>query len=63
MEAARRELGAPIVTSLEPVAPFYEAERYHHDYFARNGEQAYCQYVIAPKLAKVRHRFADRLVT
>lgn len=62
MESARREWGAPTVTSLEPAAPFYEAERYHHDYFARNGEQAYCQYVIAPKLAKVCHRFADRLV-
>lgn len=62
LEKARREWGAPVVTSLESAAPFYEAERYHHDYFARNGEQAYCQYVIAPKLAKVRYRFADRLV-
>ena len=61
MEAAHREWGAPVVTSLEAPAPFFEAERYHHDYFARNGAQPYCQYVIAPKLAKVRHRFAERL--
>lgn len=59
--AASRDWGAPAVTTLEDAAPFYAAERYHQDYFARNGAQTYCQYVIAPKLAKVRRLFAHRL--
>ena len=39
---------APIVTSLEPLGAFHPAESYHHDYYARNGSQGYCAYVIAP---------------
>ena len=52
---------APIVTSLEPLGAFHPAESYHHDYYARNGSQGYCAYVIAPKLEKFRKAFADRL--
>ncbi|MEZ4761473.1 MAG: peptide-methionine (S)-S-oxide reductase MsrA [Flavobacteriales bacterium] len=52
---------APIVTSLEPLGAFHPAENYHHDYYARNGSQGYCAYVIAPKLEKFRKAFADRL--
>mgnify|MGYP002780989155 CR=1 FL=1 len=51
----------PIVTQLEPLREFYAAEAYHQDYFARNGRQGYCQVVIAPKVAKLRQKFADRL--
>ncbi|AHG88315.1 Peptide methionine sulfoxide reductase msrA [Gemmatirosa kalamazoonensis] len=48
----------PVVTTLEPLDRFYAAERYHQDYYARNGRQPYCQVVIAPKLAKFRQKFA-----
>jgi len=48
----------PIVTTLEPLDRFYPAERYHQDYYARNGRQPYCQIVIAPKLSKFRQKFA-----
>jgi peptide-methionine (S)-S-oxide reductase len=51
----------PIVTTIEPLADFYPAEAYHHDYYRRNPRQGYCQVVIAPKVAKFRKQFADRL--
>lgn len=51
----------PIVTELRPLPEFYPAEAYHRDYFKRNPTQAYCQIVIAPKLAKLRSKYADRL--
>jgi len=52
--------GAPIVTALREPAHFWPAEIYHHDYFARNPQQAYCQMVIAPKVAKLRQAFKAR---
>ena len=47
----------PIVTEVAPLEAFYPAEEYHDRYFERNGEQPYCQVVIAPKNAKFRERF------
>lgn len=52
---------APIVTQVEKLAAFYAAEPEHHDYFARNPWTGYCQGVVAPKVAKFRKTFADRL--
>ena len=40
---------------------FYPAEDYHQEYFAHNSEQPYCQFVVAPKLAKFRQKFAARV--
>ena len=51
----------PVVTELAPLAEFYPAEQYHDDYFRRNPRQPYCQVVVAPKVAKVRSRFFDKL--
>ena len=51
----------PIVTEIADDAPFYEAEGYHQEYFARNPRQAYCQVIVAPKVAKFRKEFVDRL--
>lgn len=48
-----------IVTEVNDVLDFYIAEEYHHDYFAKNPENAYCQAVINPKLAKLRLSFSD----
>jgi peptide-methionine (S)-S-oxide reductase len=50
-----------IVTELVPLVAFYPAEEYHHNYFERNPSQAYCQFVIAPKVAKLRKQYTDRL--
>jgi len=51
----------PIVTEIKPVPAFYPAEEYHRDYFSRNPTQAYCRAVVAPKVAKVRQKFLERL--
>jgi peptide-methionine (S)-S-oxide reductase len=51
----------PIVTELVPVSEFYSAERHHQDYYSSNTDQPYCAIVIAPKVAKARKVFLDRL--
>ena len=51
----------PLVTQIEPLTVFHEAEEEHHDYFARNPWAGYCQVVVAPKVAKFRKQFMDRL--
>jgi peptide-methionine (S)-S-oxide reductase len=53
--------GAPIVTEVKPLEAFYPAEAYHQDYFNRNPAQPYCQVVVAPKVAKVRSKFLEKL--
>lgn len=53
--------GAPLVTEVLPLEKFYPAEGYHNDYFARNPYQPYCLGVVAPKVAKVRSKYAARL--
>ena len=66
-EALVRELSgarlwpAPIVTEIADAAPFWPAEGYHQDYFANNPAQPYCMAVVAPKVAKFRKQFLDRL--
>ena len=47
----------PIVTELEPLIIFYEAEEYHQNYFENNPNQGYCSYVIAPKLLKFKEKY------
>ncbi|MGZ5231230.1 MAG: peptide-methionine (S)-S-oxide reductase MsrA [Burkholderiales bacterium] len=61
-DVAREQLyPRPLVTQLEPASTFYVAEDYHQEYFARNPIQGYCQFVVAPKVAKFRKSFFDRL--
>jgi peptide-methionine (S)-S-oxide reductase len=52
---------APIVTEVSAIERFYAAEDYHQEYFARNPNQGYCRVVIAPKVAKFRQKFLERL--
>jgi len=52
---------APIVTEVVPLERFFVAEDYHQEYFRRNPNQGYCQFVVAPKVAKFRQKFRDRL--
>lgn len=58
---AERVFSRPIVTELEPAGVFYEAEDYHQEYFRNNAYQPYCQFVVAPKLAKFRSKFASKV--
>ena len=69
IERAIRELEhakmfeSPIVTEVEALDAFYEAEAEHHNYFKKNPDQAYCQATINPKVAKLREKFAKLLRT
>lgn len=59
---AQADQAAPIVTAIEPDAPWYPAEDYHQKYWERVGDQnPYCMAVIPPKLAKLRKGFAERI--
>jgi len=58
---ARKLWNAPIITEIASDAPFYSAETYHQDYYERNTRQPYCMAVVAPKVAKFRKSFAERL--
>lgn len=61
-EIERQEVfPAPVVTSVEPLGSYYDAEANHHEFFLRNPQQPYCSAVVAPKVAKFRQAFADRL--
>ena len=50
-----------IVTELTPASTFWVAEDYHQNYFANNPTQGYCSYIIAPKVAKFRKQYFERL--
>lgn len=50
-----------IVTTVEPLKKFYKAEDYHRKYFDRHPEAAYCRVVIAPKIAKLRKKYREKL--
>ncbi len=51
----------PIVTEVVPFEELHPAEADHEDYFRRNPEQGYCRVVIAPKVAKLRKHYLDKL--
>jgi len=51
----------PIVTEVTPFTEFYAAENYHQSYFQRNSGQPYCQFVITPKMAKLKKLYAAKL--
>ncbi|MDE3142549.1 MAG: peptide-methionine (S)-S-oxide reductase MsrA [Bacteroidota bacterium] len=63
-KAALQKSGAwdkPIVTAIEPFKNFYPAENYHQNYYNDNQNQAYCRFVIRPKLEKFEHVFKNKL--
>ena len=59
--AADKAFPAQIVTEVLPVEQFHMAEKYHQEYFENNPNQPYCQFVVAPKVAKFRAKFAQRM--
>ena len=54
IQSLKEYFDQPIVTSLEPKAVFYEAEKEHHNYYSNNPFQGYCQVVISPKVSKLK---------
>jgi len=51
----------PVVTEIAPLTTFYPAEEYHREYYRRNPNQPYCRAVIAPKVAKLRSKYLEKL--
>ena len=51
----------PIVTPVTPLDVFYQAEENHHNYYNENKEQSYCQFIITPKVEKIKKFYADKL--
>ncbi|MBY6063783.1 peptide-methionine (S)-S-oxide reductase [Pseudidiomarina sediminum] len=58
---AEQTWDAPIVTEVQPLEVFWPAEDYHENYVERNPQNAYCQAVVHPKLAKFKRTFAEKL--
>ena len=58
-DAAQGTFRDPIVTDLVALEKFWEAEGYHQDYFANNPHAGYCQYVIAPKIKKLKKELGE----
>ncbi len=58
---ASKQYGSPVVTEVAEASTFYPAETYHQRYYEANPRQPYCQYVVAPKVAKAEQKFASRL--
>lgn len=56
IENAQKEFKKPIVTVVRKAEKFYEAPADHQDYYFQNKEQGYCQYIIKPKLEKLKLR-------
>jgi peptide-methionine (S)-S-oxide reductase len=52
---------APIVTEILPQDTWYKAEDYHQNYFSQHPLQGYCAFVVAPKVAKFRTMFAQKV--
>lgn len=50
-----------IVTEITAFTNFYPAENYHQDYYNQHGAQPYCQFVIKPKVDKLKKVFSQRL--
>ncbi len=51
----------PIVTEISPFKHFYKAEDYHQNYYELNPDQAYCSFVITPKVEKFKKIFKNKL--
>lgn len=63
MAELQPQLSQEIVTELVPVLRFYPAEAEHQHYFAQHPAQSYCQYVVAPKVAKFEQYFPQWNIT
>ena len=57
-DAAQKEFRDPIVTEIAPLGVFYEAEKYHQDYYRKNPNEGYCRYVVKSKVDKMKKALA-----
>jgi peptide-methionine (S)-S-oxide reductase len=61
LERAKKVWGDAIVTTLEPLDTFWMGEEYHQDFFAKNPNQSYCNFVVKPKMEKTAKAFTSYL--
>ncbi|MFP9192167.1 peptide-methionine (S)-S-oxide reductase MsrA [Natrialbaceae archaeon A-CW1-1] len=61
IEALDEEYDDDVVTEIQSLGRFWEAEEYHQDYFEKNPDDAYCQFHAQPKVEKVRKHFEEKL--
>jgi peptide-methionine (S)-S-oxide reductase len=61
IDEANKAWGGRVTTELTTVQNYSRAEDYHQHYFANHPGQGYCAAVVAPKLAKFRKTFKERL--
>lgn len=61
IDAAQPNFRAPIVTALEPLGEVFEAEAVHQDFHRLRPEVGYCQFIIDPKIAKLREHWSQWL--
>ena len=63
LERASAYWDGGLVTTIEPLGAYYDAEEYHQDFFAKNPGQGYCMAVALPKVNKIRKSFAEYVLT
>lgn len=56
-----KKAGVNVVTQVQSLDKFYEAESYHQDYYSKNSYEPYCQLIISPKLQHLREKFGEKL--
>jgi peptide-methionine (S)-S-oxide reductase len=61
VERAKKVWGDAIVTTVEPLERFWLGEEYHQDFFAKNPNQGYCNFVVKPKMDKTAKAFTSYL--
>jgi len=54
IEKAQKAWEDPIVTEIRKRADFFKAEDYHQRFYERNPNNQYCNFIIRPKLAKLK---------
>ena len=61
LKLAQNDYSNPIVTTIEPLEKYYQAEEYHQDYYRQNSNQGYCMAVIPPKLQKLKAKYSKEM--
>jgi peptide-methionine (S)-S-oxide reductase len=61
IHAVSEKLGKKVVTEMKKYEVFYPAEEYHHDYYERNSNNPYCNFVISPKIKKLSEEFREKV--
>lgn len=59
LDQVQAQLDRPVVTTLEPLGAFWEAEPVHQDFYTQHPYNGYCHFIIEPKLAAARRHFHE----